>query len=410
MRRTLPHHADKDANVPAWRGDGGPPARARQGDAEGPIERGSAGGGVARGAAGEEGPTAPLSLARVEIAPGYSISRVIKGGWQLAGGHGEIDRAQALADMRLFVEAGLTTFDCADIYTGVEELIGAFLADYRPGTNGRPEVQVHTKYVPDREALAHLDKADVERAIDRSLRRLGVERLDLVQFHWWDYSVPGWIETARFLDELRAAGKIRHLGVTNWGRPHLAQILAAGVQVVSHQVQYSVVDRRPEGGMADLCQEHGMLMLCYGSVLGGLLAEHYLGAPLPAPPHENRSLTKYLLMVEEFGGWPLFQDLLQALSTVGRRHDTDAASVAMRFVLDRPAVGAVIVGARSAAHLARNRGVLDLRLEAEDLALIERVADRRRGPGGDIYALEREKGGRHAAIMKYDLNEKAGGT
>ena len=115
-------------------------------------------------------------------------------------------------------------------------------------------------------------------------------------------------------------------------------------------------------------------------------------------------------MIEEFGGWPLFQDLLGALCAVGRRHGTDAASVATRFVLDRPAVGAVIVGARSASHLARNRGVLDLRLDAEDLALIEGVTDRRRGPRGDIYALEREKGGRHAAIMKYDLNEKAAGS
>jgi aryl-alcohol dehydrogenase-like predicted oxidoreductase len=174
-------------------------------------------------------------------------------------------------------------------------------------------------------------------------------------------------------------------------------------------VQYSVVDRRPEGGMADLCQEHGILLLCYGSVLGGLVSERYRGAPLPTPPHENRSLTKYLLMVEEFGGWPLFQDLLRALCEVADRHGTDAPSVAMRFILDRPGVAAVIVGARSASHLARNRGVLDLRLAAEDTALIETVGDRRRGPGGDIYALEREKGGRHAAIMKYDLNEKTGG-
>jgi aryl-alcohol dehydrogenase-like predicted oxidoreductase len=346
-------------------------------------------------------------LARTEIAPGYSVSRVIKGGWQLAGGHGRVDRAQAIADMRLYVEAGITTFDCADIYTGVEELIGEFLADYRPGREGRPEVQVHTKYVPDLADLPSLTRANVEGAIERSLRRLRVERLDLVQFHWWDYAVPGWIETARWLDDLRVAGKIAHLGVTNFDRPHLAQILAAGVQVVAHQVQYSVVDRRPEAGMGDLCQEHGMLLLCYGSVLGGLVSPRYLGAPEPSAPHENRSLTKYLLIVEEFGGWALFQRLLAALSRVAEKHGSDPASVAMRYVLDRPSVAAVIVGARSAAHVARHRAVLDLRLEAEDVALVEAVADRRRGPRGDTYALERERDGRHAAILRHDLNARA---
>lgn len=343
-------------------------------------------------------------LLRTEIAPGYSISRVIKGGWQLAGGHGPVNRAQALRDMRAFVEAGITTFDCADIYTGVEELIGAFLADYGPGRAGRPEVQIHTKYVPDLGLLASLRKADVERTIDRSLQRLGVERIDLVQFHWWDYGVPGWIDAASWLDELRQKGKIRHLGLTNFDQPHLAQILAAGVRVVSHQVQYSVVDRRPEGGMIDLCQEHGMLLLCYGSALGGLLAERYLAEPEPRPPHENRSLTKYLLIVEEFGGFALFRELLAVLVRVGRKHGVDPATVAMRWVLDRPGVAAVIVGARNASHVAANRAALELELEAEDVVAIETVASRGKGPGGDIYALERVREGRHGAIMRYDLN------
>jgi len=346
-------------------------------------------------------------LRRTELAPGYSVSRIIKGGWQLAGGHGPVDRARALADMRLFVEAGLTTFDCADIYTGVEELIGAFLAEYRPGREGRPEVQVHTKYVPDLADLRTLRKADVEQTIDRSLRRLGVERLDLVQFHWWDYAVPGWIPTALWLDELRQAGKIRHLGLTNFDRPHLAQILAAGARVVAHQVQYSVVDHRPEGGMVDLCQEHGVLLLAYGSALGGLLAPQWLGAERPQPPHENRSLSKYLLMVEEFGGWELFQEMLAALTRVAEKHGVDAASVALRYVLDRPGVAAVIVGARNASHLAAHQAALALRLEAEDHALIEAVADRRRGPHGDTYVLERDKDGPHARIMRYDLNARA---
>jgi aryl-alcohol dehydrogenase-like predicted oxidoreductase len=67
-----------------------------------------------------------VNLFRTELAPGYSISRVILGFWQLAGGHGPVDRIAALEDMGLFAESGLTTFDCADIYIGVEELIGHF--------------------------------------------------------------------------------------------------------------------------------------------------------------------------------------------------------------------------------------------------------------------------------------------
>ena len=95
---------------------------------------------------------------------------MIKGGWQLAGGHGRVDRAQAIADMRLYVEAGITTFDCADIYTGVEELIGEFLAGYRPGSEGRPAVQVHTKYVPDLADLPSLTQGEGRGgpSIDRS--------------------------------------------------------------------------------------------------------------------------------------------------------------------------------------------------------------------------------------------------
>ena len=70
-------------------------------------------------------------MERTEIRPGYSVSKVIKGGWHLAGGHGYIDENMALNDMHEFVKAGITTFDCADIYTGVEDLIGKFRKKYQ---------------------------------------------------------------------------------------------------------------------------------------------------------------------------------------------------------------------------------------------------------------------------------------
>ena len=188
-----------------------------------------------------------VELPRAQLAPGYTISRLLKGGWQLAGGHGPVDTAAALADMDRFVDAGITTFDCADIYTGVEALIGEWLK--RRGARGaaRP-VQVHTKYVPDLDRLPTHSRADVVRGVDRSLARLGVDRLDLVQLHWWDYDVPGYVDAAAWLDELRRAGKIRHIGLTNFDQRRLAEIVAAGIPIVSHQVQYSVLDRRPANG------------------------------------------------------------------------------------------------------------------------------------------------------------------
>lgn len=340
-----------------------------------------------------------MAVERFRLSAEHTISRVIKGGWQLAGGHGVVDRAQALADMGRYAEAGITTFDCADIYTGVEALIGEFLRDYRG------EVQVHTKYVPNLDTLAGLTRRDVEAAVDRSLRRLRLERLDLVQFHWWDYDVPRYVEAALHLEALRKAGKIKHIGVTNFDVPHLAEILEAGVPVVSNQVQYSVLDRRPEQGMVALCEEHGIALLCYGTVAGGFLSERYLGAPEPVPPFENRSLTKYGLIVDEFGGWGLFQQLLAVLKEIGRKHGATLTAVATRAVLQKRAVGAAIVGARDARHLAESLRLSDLHLDEADLEAIQRVTDQARGPAGDVYGLERVKGGRHAGIMRYNLNQ-----
>jgi aryl-alcohol dehydrogenase-like predicted oxidoreductase len=335
------------------------------------------------------------------------MARVIKGGWQLAGGHGRVDHAQALEDMRLFVQAGITTFDCADIYTGVEELIGEFLRrhrhDFRSGA--LPEVQVHTKYVPDLDTLPALIEGDVERVIDRSLRRLRVSCLDLVQFHWWDYDLPGYVEAAMHLKKLQEAGKIRHIGVTNFDVPRLQEILEAGVPVVSNQVQYSALDHRPERGMVAFCQRHGISLLCYGTVAGGFLSDRYLGAPEPEPPLDNRSLVKYQLIIQDFGGWKPFQSLLATLRSVADKHGTTLATIAMRYVLGRSQVGAVIVGARHARHLPDLLRLFDFELDEEDLAAIQRAVDAGVGPVGDVYAAERIKGGKHAAIMKYNLNK-----
>jgi aryl-alcohol dehydrogenase-like predicted oxidoreductase len=340
---------------------------------------------------------------RREIADGYGISRVIKGGWHLAGDHGAVEPEQAMRDMAAFVEAGITTFDCADIYTGVEALIGGFRARY-PELSRR--VQVHTKFIPDLRELAQVDAAYVERSIDRSLRRLELERLDLVQFHWWDYAVPGYVEAALQLAALRNKGKIANIGVTNFDVPRLTEVLDAGVPVITLQAQYSLLDTRPENGMIDLCREREIALLCYGTVAGGFLSERWLGRPEPGRDLTNRSLIKYRLIIEDFGGWALFQELLGALSIVARKHACDIATVASRVVLGWDSVAAVIVGATNVAHLAQNLRIDRLTLDAEDLATIHAVLRRRQGPDGDVYSLERDRNGRHGRIMKYNLHQK----
>ncbi|MEE8523125.1 MAG: aldo/keto reductase [Thermoanaerobaculia bacterium] len=345
------------------------------------------------------------AVPRIELAPGYDVSRVIHGGWQLSRGHrpAAVDADAALSTLSRLADAGFTTFDCADIYTGVEELLGR-LASRRSAEAGG-SIQTHTKFVPDAGALASISKRYVERIIDRSLRRLGVECLDLVQFHWWDYAVPGYVETASWLDELRREGKIRLLGVTNFDVPHLEEILGAGVEIVSNQVQYSLLDRRPQRGMSDLCARSGIRLLCYGALAGGFLSGRYLGRGEPVEPLANRSLVKYRLIVEEFTGWPALQELLAALDEVASKHGVSVANVAVRWTLDRPGVGAVIVGV-GGDYLADTLRLFDFRLDDDDRQRLDEVLEKYPGPEGDVYSVERVPGGRHAVVMRTGLNQE----
>ena len=350
-----------------------------------------------------------MSVARIALRPDYEITRVIRGGWQLAGGHGAIAREAALDALLAAYDSGIATFDCADIYTGVEELIGAFRArvgDAR-GLEAKRAIKVHTKLVPDLSALETVNRGYVASIIERSLKRLRMERLDLVQFHWWRYATPGLLDVVGWLDDLRRAGKIRHVGLTNFDAPHLRQVLDQGVDILSVQTQYSALDARPEHGLAELCAARGVWLLCYGTVAGGFLSDTWLGAREPKPPLENRSLVKYKLIIDDFGGWALFQELLTALRRIADRHGADIASVASRLVLDKPQVGAVIVGARNRTHAAGNAGVPALPLSERDKAEIAAVTARAKGPLGDCYALERDLTGRHGSIMHYDNNAKA---
>ena len=348
-------------------------------------------------------------VATIELRPGYTISRVIRGGWRLAGGHGKIDRATAIDDLLAAFDSGIFTFDCADIYTGVEELFGAFRARVRAsrGEEAYRRIRVHTKLVPDLTMLAHIDRAYIRGVVERSLKRLRADALDLVQFHWWSYATPGLIDAVLWLDELRREGKVRNLGLTNFDTRHLGEVVASGVPALSVQVQFSALDQRPENGLAALCEKLGVWLLCYGSVAGGFLSDRWLGAPEPMAPHENRSLVKYKLIIDDFGGWEPFQELLRALKSVADRNGADIATIAGRYILDKPRVAAIIVGARNRAHVADNARITAIALSEADRREIDAVVARAHGPLGEVYALERDLEGRHGSIMHYNNNSMA---
>jgi aryl-alcohol dehydrogenase-like predicted oxidoreductase len=136
------------------------------------------------------------------------------------------------------------------------------------------------------------------------------------------------------------------------------------------------------------------------------MSDIWLGKPEPEPPFENRSLTKYKLVIDDFGGWELFQNLLRTLRRIADRHETDIATIASRAMLDRPMVAAVIVGARNRSHIAENVVITKSKLTDTDHAEIAAVLQGRKGPRGDTFELERDRSGRHGSIMKYNLSRQ----
>ena len=323
--------------------------------------------------------------AYLQFTPDLRICRILNGMWQVSGAHGEIDPQRAVRAMFAYHDAGYTTWDLADHYGPAEDFIGAFrraLATER-GPAAPAHLQAFTKWVP---SPTRITRAMVEEAVGVSLRRMGVATLDLLQFHWWDYENPGYLDALLYLAELRDQGKIRHLALTNFDTERLRQITERGIRIVSNQVQYSLIDQRPDVEMAAYCEQQGIALLAYGSVAGGLLSDRYIGQP--EPPYrafDTASLQKYVGMVNAWGGWKLLQELLRALASVARKHGVSVANVAARAILDRPAVAGVIIGARLgvAEHLADTTRVFSLALDADDRALITSVTAK----GADLFRL-----------------------
>lgn len=312
-----------------------------------------------------------------QLSSDLTICRIVNGMWQVAGGHGQIDHELAMADMLRYHDAGFTTWDLADIYGPAEDFIGEFRRrlSKAKGKEELDKIQSFTKWVPQ---PSRITRSMVNSSIETSIRRMDVSSLDLLQFHWWDYNNPYYMDALKYLSDLRDRGSIKHLGLTNFDTDHLQIITDSDVPIASNQVQYSIIDRRPEVKMIPFCRKHNISLLTYGSICGGLLSERYVGKPEPSITDLNTlSLQKYKKMIDTWGNWNLFQRLLLVLDYIAKKHRASIANVATNYILSKATVAGVIIGARLGIidHINDNSNVFNFNLDDSDLESINQVCE-----------------------------------
>lgn len=249
------------------------------------------------------------------------------------------------------------------------------------------KITAFTKWCPAENGIKSFEQASD--AVDLALSRTGQVQIALMQYHAWDYTDDSYLHNLTHLQTIQKQGKIGHLGLTNTDAAHLQLLLDSGFDIATNQVSCSVIDRRAERGrLISVCKESGVKILAYGTLLGGYLSERWLGKPEPTEEASlNWSLKKYIRFIKAAGGWDAYQTVLAALNTVAQKYSVPIAAVATRYVLELPAVAAVIVGSRlndqSDKYTASNLAAFSFRLDEEDRVLIAKAQERLSDIPGD---------------------------
>ncbi len=307
-----------------------------------------------------------------QLTPDLEISRAITGLWQIADMEKDgttLDPVATSKFMEEYAEQGLTTFDMADHYGSAELIAGYFKSHAALGA----EVQLFTKWVP---KPGPVTRDQVRLAINERRGRLQTERIDLLQYHSWSFANPFWLDTLIYLQELKEEGLIGALGTTNFDTAHLRIAKSSGIEIISNQISYSLVDQRGGGQMADFCAANGIAILAYGTLCGGFISQKWLGKSEPTPPElSNWSLMKYKRFIDAAGGWGKFQDVLGVLDEVAKETNRSISTIASKFQLEQKAVGAVIIGARLGenAHIKDATSLFTFELNSNQKEIIAEV-------------------------------------
>eukprot|EP00929_Paragymnodinium_shiwhaense_P070646 TRINITY_DN35785_c3_g1_i1.p1 TRINITY_DN35785_c3_g1~~TRINITY_DN35785_c3_g1_i1.p1 ORF type:complete len:354 (-),score=42.24 TRINITY_DN35785_c3_g1_i1:205-1266(-) len=301
----------------------------------------------------------------------YVVPPVIIGCWQLL--ERDSNREHAVQTLVRYAEKGFDTFDTADIYGPSEGILGQFRSRVADDLG---KLKFNTKYVTDDNTPAAADRTN-----EASRRALGVDALDLVQYHSWSLDAQGrdkrFLGAAKEVMRLKSEGKIKTVAACNFDTTNLRVMVDAGIDIKANQVQYSLLDRRPEVQLLPYCKETGIKLLVFGVVGGGLLSDSFLGLTMEQarPKLDSISRRMYYSSLQAWtkGDWSLFQRLLRTLRSVADRHN------------------GITILVRDDRHLAEHTKLLrqEDRLTEEDMAEIQAVLDAGKPPTGDIWDRER---------------------
>ncbi|KAI1358345.1 putative aryl-alcohol dehydrogenase [Xylaria arbuscula] len=317
----------------------------------------------------------------------FHIPRLFNGFWQLSSpAWGAASSNSQDAALTQLLHSGLTAADMADHYGDAELVYGQFRN--RLPQQVKHKVFAATKWCVFKPIGCKVTDEWVLEAVKERCRRLG-GRVELLQFHWYDYDAKEYLDVLLKLVALTKTHPelVSTIGLCNFDSSHvqeaceylLSRIGAVGI--VSNQIQFSVIDSRPLQQMCSISAKYGLKLLTYGSFCGGFLSSRWLNQRLPTMYSASRQLTpsqrKYLGMISDWGSWDDFQALLSRLSVVAEKHSgATLTNVAIRWVLQKPQVGAVIVGTRLGitTHDQDNLSVLKFRLDEEDTKAIDQIA------------------------------------
>jgi len=286
---------------------------------------------------------------------------------------GNTDQAGATRMVDIALDAGVNLLDTSNVYsTGTsEEIVGEAIKGKRDRVLLATKARFPMGPGPNDVGLS---RHHLISACDASLKRLGVDHIDLYHVHEWDGLTPV-DETMSALDALVTAGKVRYIGVSNFTGWQLMKALgvadrAGGARFVSQQIHYTLEAREAEYELVPISLDQGLGVMVWSPLAGGLLSGRYRRGQ--AGPEDGR----------DFAAWqepPIrdearLYDIVDVLVTIGDEHNVSAAEVALAWLLHRPAVASVVIGANTEEQLRSNLKAVDLQLTDSDMDRLNAVS------------------------------------